>query len=42
MAARADGDGVVADGVWCLPDRLGEHALPSLMKKVVAHAVKAG
>ena len=42
MAARADGDQAPADGVWCLPDRLGEHALPSLMKKVVAHAMKAG
>ena len=42
MAACADGDGAPADGVWCPPGRLGEHALPSLMKKVVAHAMKAG
>ncbi len=42
MAACADGDEATADGVWCRPDRLGEYALPSLMKKVVAHAMKAG
>ena len=28
-----------AEGVWCLPDRLGEHALPTLMRKVVRHAL---
>jgi A/G-specific adenine glycosylase len=27
-----------ADGVWVPLDRLGEHALPSVMKKVIAHA----
>ena len=42
MAAYADGDGTPADGVWCPLERLGEYALPSLMKKVVAHAMKAG
>ena len=42
MAARADADPVPADAVWCPPGRLGEHALPSLMKKIVAHALKAG
>lgn len=26
-------------GVWCPPDRLGEHALPTLMKKVCRHAL---
>ena len=31
----------VAEGVWCLPERLGEHALPTVMKKLVAHALKA-
>ncbi len=31
-----------ADGVWCLPDRLGDYALPTVMKKIVAHALKAG
>ena len=31
-----------ADGIWCLPDRLGEHALPTVMKKIVSHALKAG
>jgi A/G-specific adenine glycosylase len=30
-----------ADGIWSAPERLGEHALPTLMKKVVAHAMKA-
>ncbi len=27
-------------GVWCPVDRLSEHALPSLMKKVAAHALR--
>ncbi|MBT5048525.1 MAG: A/G-specific adenine glycosylase [Rhodospirillaceae bacterium] len=31
-----------ADGIWCLPDRFGEHALPTVMKKIVAHALKTG
>jgi A/G-specific adenine glycosylase len=29
------------DGLWSAVDRLGEHALPTLMKKVVGHAVSA-
>ena len=41
MAGEANGEHP-ADGVWCPPERLGEHALPSLMKKVAAHAIKAG
>lgn len=28
-----------ADGVWVAPDRLHEHALPTVMKKVAAHAL---
>jgi A/G-specific adenine glycosylase len=31
-------DGVTAAGLWVAPDRLGDHALPSVMKKVIAHA----
>jgi len=31
--------GEPADGVWVRPDRLGEHALPTLMKKIAAHAL---
>ena len=31
--------GSIACGVWCLPERLGEHALPTVMKKIVAHAL---
>ncbi len=27
------------DGVWVPPDRLGEHALPNVMKKVAEHAI---
>ncbi len=34
-------DGTCPGAIWCLPDRLGEHALPSVMKKVVAHALLA-
>jgi A/G-specific adenine glycosylase len=29
----------VPDGAWVRPDRLGEHALPTLMKKIAAHAL---
>jgi len=28
-----------ADGVWVMPDALGDHALPTLTKKVVRHAL---
>jgi A/G-specific adenine glycosylase len=39
MAGRVDdGD---ADGVWCPPDRFGDYALPTLMRKVAAHALTA-
>jgi A/G-specific adenine glycosylase len=31
-----------ADGVWTAPDRFGEHALPTVMKKIVAHVMKVG
>jgi A/G-specific adenine glycosylase len=34
------GNGEV-EGMWSQVDRLGEHALPTLMKKVVRHAVSA-
>ncbi len=30
--------GATPDGIWVRPDRLGEHALPTLMKKIAAHA----
>jgi A/G-specific adenine glycosylase len=33
--------GGAAEGIWVRPDRLGEHALPTLMKKIAAHAVAA-
>jgi A/G-specific adenine glycosylase len=33
--ARAGASG---DGVWVPLDRLKDHALPSVMKKVIAHA----
>ena len=32
--------GAVSGGTWCLPERLGEHALPTVMKKLVIHALK--
>ncbi len=28
------------DGVWVAPDQLSEHALPTLMKKIVEHALR--
>jgi A/G-specific adenine glycosylase len=31
-----------ADGIWTPPNRFGEHALPTIMKKIVAHAMKVG
>jgi A/G-specific adenine glycosylase len=37
--ARAD---AAADGVWVRIDRLKDHALPSVMKKVIAHASGGG
>jgi A/G-specific adenine glycosylase len=36
LAGRGD-----ADGIWARPDRLAEHALPTLMKKVASHALSA-
>ncbi|MEQ8698905.1 MAG: hypothetical protein RLT05_20400, partial [Bauldia litoralis] len=27
------------DGFWCILDGLGDQALPTVMKKVVAHAI---
>jgi A/G-specific adenine glycosylase len=32
---------VAVDGIWSAVERLGEHALPTLMKKVVGHATAA-
>ena len=40
LAAAVDGDSP-ADGVWCRPERFGEHALPTVMKKVARHALAA-
>lgn len=31
-----------AEGVWCPIDRLSDHALPTVMKKVARHALSAG
>ena len=39
MAAAVNG--AQPDGIWSAPERLGDHALPTLMKKVAAHAMKA-
>ncbi len=30
-----------AEGIWCPVERLGEHALPTLMKKLARHALSA-
>jgi A/G-specific adenine glycosylase len=38
LAGTARGGG---EGVWVPPDRLKDHALPSVMKKVIAHASKS-
>jgi len=37
MAARGDYQ-AGTDDVWCAPDRFGEFALPTVMKKIVRHA----
>ena len=40
LAARLEGGDGIGDGaVWCLPERLGDHALPTVMKKIAAHAL---
>mgnify|MGYP003644882691 FL=1 len=39
VAAASVSQQPVADGVWVPLDRLGEHALPTVMKKVVTHAL---
>jgi A/G-specific adenine glycosylase len=42
-ATKVTGKGDPALGVWVTPDRFGDYALPSLMMKVVRHALgKAG
>jgi A/G-specific adenine glycosylase len=38
-AAKSSGD-APPDCVWCLPDAFGDQALPTVMRKVVAHALK--
>lgn len=39
VAARAGDGWRRAEGLWVPPDRMGEHALPSVMVKVVRHAL---
>jgi A/G-specific adenine glycosylase len=34
--------GAAAGGLWVCPDRLGEHALPTLMKKIAGLARTKG
>jgi A/G-specific adenine glycosylase len=41
LAVAAATAAAPVDGLWSAVDRLGEHALPTLMKKVVGHAVSA-
>jgi len=38
LAARAPG-GPKGGGVWCAVERLSDHALPTVMKKVARHAL---
>jgi A/G-specific adenine glycosylase len=38
-AGRVPGTGDPSAGVWVKPDRFGDLALPSLMTKVVRHAM---
>jgi A/G-specific adenine glycosylase len=39
LSGRVDG-GAGAGEIWCHPDRLGEQALPTVMKKLARHALK--
>jgi A/G-specific adenine glycosylase len=41
VVARASAPEKVGAGVWCSIDRLDERALPTVMRKVIEHAVKA-
>ena len=41
-AGRAASEDPVDDGLWCPLDRLGEQALPSVMRKIVKHALRGG
>ncbi|MEM6492695.1 MAG: NUDIX domain-containing protein, partial [Pseudomonadota bacterium] len=40
FAGKAPRFAPINDGVWATPDRFGDYALPSVMKKVVRHAIK--
>ncbi len=43
LAGRVERDAGAANGaIWCHPDRLGEQALPTVMKKLARHALKYG
>ncbi|WP_042695205.1 NUDIX domain-containing protein, partial [Azospirillum sp. B506] len=42
VAGQAGADWRQADGTWVPVDRLGDHALPSVMVKVVRHALSHG
>jgi A/G-specific adenine glycosylase len=42
LATRVDEKESPTGAIWSTPDRLGEHALPTVMKKVVNLALKAG
>jgi A/G-specific adenine glycosylase len=39
VAGRAGADWAAADGIWVPPDRLSDHAIPTVMRKVVRHAL---
>jgi A/G-specific adenine glycosylase len=41
LSVLAGGTAEPVDGIWSAVDRLSEHALPTLMKKVVRHALSA-
>jgi A/G-specific adenine glycosylase len=39
VVAGSTADATVAGGIWCKVDHLDQHPLPTLMRKVVAHAL---
>ena len=41
LAVMAGDNAGAADGIWSPVERLGDHALPTLMKKIARHAISA-
>jgi A/G-specific adenine glycosylase len=42
IPAGAAAPGASTEAIWCLPERLADHALPTLTRKVIAHGLSDG